>query len=316
MLRWTLSALAAWAALGGSACKPAGKDQAVVVFAAASLARAFSDLKLEVEKEPGLQVLLSLGGSQEACRKVSELGHRADVVATADHRVIDQILRPRHAVFTIRFATNELVLAHLQHSKFTEEVSATNWFNVLLRPGVRLGMASPDLAPLGYATLLVWQLAELHEGKHRVGHNLAARLRDRCAPEHVAPDEGELLQLLQSRAIDYAFMYRSTAEEHNLKLVELPARYSLGAVEQAAFYARAAVRVRMDRPRRVTGAPLVYGVTVPSSAPHPGAAALFLQKLLGPAGQRSLRRTGFRPLVPARCDRPAMAPEALRPLIR
>ncbi len=316
MTRWSLPALAAWAALWGGACKPAGKDQAVVVFAAASLARAFSDLKLDVEREPGLQVLLSLSGSQEACRKVSELGHRADIVATADYRVIDQILRPRHAAFTVRFTTNELVLAHLQHSRFTEEVSAANWFTVLLRPGVRLGMASPDLAPLGYATLLVWQLAELHEGKHRVGPDLAARLRDRCAPEHVTPDESELLQLLQSRAIDYAFMYRSTAEEHNLKLVELPARYSLGAVEHAAFYARATVRVRMDRPRRMTGAPLVYGVTIPSSAPNPGAAARFLQELLGPVGQRSLRRTGFRPLVPAPCDRPGLAPETVRALIR
>ena len=235
-------------------CQRPGR-KTVVVFAAASLARAFSDLKETLESGPGLEVQLAVSGSQEACRKVAELGHRADLVATADFRVIDRILRPAHADFTVRFTTNELVLVHLQHSRFTEEISAKNWFAVLLRPGVRLGMASPDLAPIGYATLLAWQLAELSEGTQRVGADLAGRLRSRIASEHVTSDESELLQLLQSRAIDYAFMYRSSAEEHNLKLVQLPDAYNLGAADRDDDYARASVQVRMRNAEASKGDP-------------------------------------------------------------
>ena len=306
------------ALLAPAGCRPARKQ--ITVFAASSLARAFSDLKATVEAEHrDLDIRLSISGSQEACRKVAELGHRADVVATADDRVIDQILRPQHCPFTIQFASNEVVLAHLEHSKHTEEITASSWPSILLRPEVRLGMASPDLAPIGYATVLVWQLTELTEGRDRVGPDLAGRLRAHCRREHVTSDEGALLQLLQARAIDYAFVYRSSAEEHNLKLVELPDAVNLGATGQAASYARVSVEVRMrsgEAPKLIRGRPILYGVTIPGSAPEPAGAALFLRYLLGEPGRRTLQRSGFRPLAPALCRDRAALPEALSDLTR
>jgi molybdate/tungstate transport system substrate-binding protein len=270
--------------LAAAGCRPARKP--VVVFAAASLARVFSELKTTLEEQPhGQEVRLSVSSSQEACRKVAELGHRADIVATADDGVIDRILRPQHATFTIQFATNEVVLAHLEHSKHTEEITAASWPAILLRPEVRLGMVSSDL-PLGRATVLAWQRTE-QEARGRVEPDLAGRLRARCRPEHVTHDEGELLQLLQTRAIDYAFVYRSLAEEHNLKLVEL------------------------------SGVPpVLHGVTVPRSAPNPDGAVVFLRALLGEPGQRALRRSGFRPLAPAPCRDRAAVPEPVRGLTR
>jgi molybdate/tungstate transport system substrate-binding protein len=149
-------------------------------------------------------------------------------------------------------------------------------------------MVSPDLAPLGRATVLAWRLTE-RGAPDRVGPDLAGRLRAHCRREHVTHDEGELLQLLQTRAVDYAFVYRSTAEEHNLKLLEVP-----GA----------------ERGRST------YGVTVPTSAPNPGGAVLFLRALLGEPGQGALRRSGFRPQTPAPCRERAAVPEAVRGLTR
>jgi len=46
------------------------------------------------------------------------------------------------------------------------------------------------------------------------GADLAARLAGQCAKEHgvvLIHDEAELLTLLEARAIDYAFVFRSTA---------------------------------------------------------------------------------------------------------
>jgi molybdate/tungstate transport system substrate-binding protein len=300
------------------ACKSDRKE--VVVFAAALLARAFSDLEQQLEKEqPSIDIKLTFCGSQEACRKVAELNDRADVVAAADYRIVESILRPSHAAFNIQFATNEIVLAHLQHSKHTEEVSADNWPTILLRPEVRLGTVAPDQARIGYATLLVWQLAELHLGQAKLGPDLSGRLRGRCRAEHVASDESELLKLLEARAIDYAFMYRSTAEEHRLKVVRLPDAYSLGAAEQTAVYARASVRVRMKRSeslKEIRGAPILYGVTIPREAPNPEGAVLVVRQLLEETGRRTLERTGFVPLRPARCAESAALPASLRALVR
>lgn len=296
------------------ACKPARKP--VVVFAAASLARVFSDLEEVFERRhPEIDVQLELTGSQTAARKVAELGRRADVVGSADAQVIDRILRPAHTAFTLRFATNALVLAHLEHSKHTEVITAANWPEVLLRPGVRLGLVDPDLAPIGYRTLLLLELAQKHFPQIA---GLSRRLQAHCAQEHRQPHELELLKLLQTRAIDYAFVYRSTAEEHNLKVVVLPASYNLGVAVKAADYAQAQISVRMAGGKRsaLRGAPVYYGLTIPKTAPNVEGATAFVRLLLGVDGARILRRSGFSPLVPARCAERDALPPALRELTR
>jgi molybdate/tungstate transport system substrate-binding protein len=305
----------ALALIGG--CKAERRE--VLVFAASSLARSFADLEEPFERaHPDLDLRLELGGSQELCRGVAELHRPADVVATADYRVIDEILRPKHADFTIRFATDEIVLAHGEHSRYTEEVTADNWPMILLRPEVRLGMVAPDLAPIGYRTLLVWQLAEQTLGRPELS-GLAGRLRARCAKEHVAPHEDELLQLLQARAIDYAFVYRSNAEDHNLKTVILPEAYNLGSVDRSAAYARAEVKVQMksgEAPRTIRGAPAVFGLTIPREARNQAGGVAFVRFLLGEPGQRPLRRSGLRPLSPAACAERRALPAPLQPLTR
>jgi len=296
-------------------CKSGRKP--VAVLAAASLARAFAELEEIVERQhSGLDVQIEIGGSQQLCRKLVELGGKADVLAVADYRTIDNICRPGgQARFNIQFATNAIVLAHLEHSRFTAEVTEKSWPEILLRPGVRLGLVDPDLGPIGYRTLLVWQLA----GRELGQPDLAGRLRARVAREHVAPHESELMQLLQTRAIDYAFVYRSTAEEHNLKLVKLPNSYNLGAPDRAADYRAASVQVKMRRdepPKRVVGAPVIYGVTIPEKPTNPRGGEIFVRALLGETGRRVLARTGFSPLSPARCPERDRLPTALRALTR
>jgi molybdate/tungstate transport system substrate-binding protein len=280
---------AAAAVLGG--CKPRPE---LVVFYASSLSRAFFELgEALAATRPGLSVRGEPSGSQVAARKVCELGLRADVVATADVAILDRLLVPGYAAFSLEFATNELVLAHRDHSRYTDEISAANWAEVVLRPEVRLGRVDEDLAPLGYHTLLAWQLA---------GPGLAAPLRGACAANHVVPDEAELVALLEARAIDYAFVYRSTAEDHRLKLVELPAEVNLSRRELAKRYAEAKVEVRLKTGEpKVTlrGAPVVYGLSIPTNAPNPEAAKGFVSTLLSPQGRRIIERCGLRPLVPA-----------------
>ena len=271
--------------------------QPVTVFVAASLARALGELAEEVERaHPRLDIRLEISGSQIACRKVAELNRRADLVAAADVEVIRRILVPGWAGDVAPVATNEVVLAHLEHSKHTDQISADNWPDILLRPGVRLGMVDPDLAPIGYRTLLVWGLAE---GAMAGQKGLRQRLSALVPAARRVPHEGELLARLQSRALDYAFVYRSTAEDHNLKLVSLPDAYNLGSPAHAADYARASVDVRMrsaGAPTRVKGSPILYGAAMPRDTPNPAGAKILLDALLGERGRRVLLRRGFRPL--------------------
>ena len=300
-----------------TACK---RPKELVVFYAASLRHLISDAAKGFQaKHPGLIVHLEPSGSQVAARKVSELGMRADVVAIADATLIDDLMIPNHATWNLEFASNEIVLAHGQHSPFTEEVSATNWPEILLRPKVRLGRANPDTAPIGYQTLFTWQLAEKSGTYGPAGDGLEDRLIRAVPQQHVAVDETELLSFLETRAIDYAFVYRSTAEDHRLKFIRLPDTQNLSRMDLAETYATASVAMRMKRPNQgniVVGHPITYGMTIPTNAPHPAEAMEFVTFLLSGEGQRLARTAGFIPLSPAPSRQWDRLPDPLRTLAK
>jgi len=258
---------------------------------------------------------VQISGSQEAARKVSEYGLPADVVIVADYRVIEWLLRPAHARWTVRFATNELVIAYSERSKYASEISPDNWPAILLRPGVKVARADENLAPVGYQTLLCWQLAAIKYRALLKGRDLAATLLARTSEDLVRPDVTGLVPLIGTRA-DYAFVYRSVAYGHNLPYVRLPGEVNLADPSQAAFYGQA--HVQLPEPKRtVDGAPIVYGLTIALNAPHPEAATVFVEALLGAGGRKVLERNGFTPLPEPVCsDPPGYLPQPLREFAR
>jgi len=290
----------------------------VTVLCAASLHPVLAEAATRFqEKNPKLRVHLAPSGSQVAARKVSEIGVRADIVAVADADLIDKMLIPEHASWNAHLCNNEIVLAHMDHSRYTDEIDTDNWPEVLLRTGVRLGCANPDTAPLGYRTRLVWQLAD-RAGADRAGPSLESRLTERCAEQNLVPDEGELVSLLQSRTIDYAFVYRSTAELHHMKITPLAPEVNLSRTDLAARYYEASVSVRMRQGQdRVTihGKPISYGITILDVAPNPSGATAFVAFLLGEEGRRLFDRMGFGAPAPVPCRAPERAPAALQPLL-
>ena len=306
--------LAVLAPLG---CK--SRTTEVVVFHASSLSALLGDASEAFQKaNPSLRVRLEPSGSQVAARKVSELGMRADIVAVADAALIDKMMIPAHATWNAIFATNEIVVAHKDHSKGTDQISAQNWPDILTRQGVRLGRADPDTAPIGYQTLMVWQLAESSGAFGPSGVQLSDRLKAHCSKDHVVHDEAELLALLESRSIDYAFLFRSTAEDHHLKILALPPEINLSRQDQAAHYQSAQVEIRMKQGQgsaRIAGAPVTYGLTIPHHAPHPDGAARFAAFLFGDFGRRLLARRGLHPLSPVQCIACTGLPAELRVLV-
>ena len=307
MLRSPAKTVCVLAGLMAFASCKVRKDE-VIIFHASSLSSVLSDAAdLFRKQNPQAQVRLEPSGSQVAARKVSELGMQADIVAVADAQLVDKLMIPSHALWNIVFATNELVIAHKDHSKGTDQITTQNWPAILTREEVRLGRADPDTAPLGYQTLMVWQLAE-HAGLYgSAAAELTATLKAKCAKEHVTHDEGELLALLESRAIDYAFVFRSTAEDHHLKVTTLPAEINLSRQDLSADYAKVQVGVRMKQGQgsaTIVGAPVTYGLTVPTASPHRVLAERFVSLLLGPEGKRLLERRGFHAVPPtcAPCD--------------
>ena len=224
-------------------------------------------------------VLLESGGSLEHARKVTELHRIPDVLVLADHEVFPQLLVPAHVQSYIQFARNRMVVAYTPRSRFASEVAGANWREILQRPGVEVGRPDPDRAPAGYRTLLVLKLAE----SYYRDPGLAARVLARSPPRNMRGNAAELAGLLQLGELDYIFEYESLARSHDFRYVTLPRAIDLSDPALAAQYAVATVRVAGRTPRdSVTfwGAPILYGLAVPREAPHPAAAAGFVEFLL------------------------------------
>jgi molybdate/tungstate transport system substrate-binding protein len=287
-----------------------GVEGRITVFSAGSLARPLREaLRLWAATAPGIEVAQENAGSLESARKLTELHKIPDVIALADEAVFPALLVPAHATWYAAFARNEMVLAYTDRSIGAREITGANWATILQRPGVRTGRSDPALDPNGYRTLMVTQLEERRAGVP----GLAARLLAAMPARYVRPKEADLVALLQAGELDYAWSYRSMAEGAGLKWVDLPPEVDLGDPARAAWYSMVSVRVpaastptRDPRPATrdsitITGAPILYALAIPTSAPNTAAARSFVQWLLGPAGRDVLARNGFnvldRPIV-------------------
>jgi molybdate/tungstate transport system substrate-binding protein len=217
-------------------------------------------------------------GSLETARKLTELGRIPDVIALADYEVFPRYLIPKYVTWYSEFARNRLVITYTKG-----RITAANWFDVLTKPGVEVGRSDPKLDPAGYRALLVWQLAEKYYKKP----GLADRLLANAPPRNMRPKSADLTALVQTGDLDYAWEYESVAQAAGLSYLTLPKQIDLSDPAEAEGYAQAAVRVDTVL---VHGEPIVYGLSIPRDAPHPGPAQRFVDFLLSPEGRAILRR--------------------------
>lgn len=273
-------------ACAGPGDAAASRDDTLVVYTAASLSTSFRAALDSFARRTGAVVHQENGASIELARRITELRRVPDVVALADQEVFPELLVPRATPWYVRFARNRMVVAYTARSRGARDLTAANWYRVLLRPDVRVGRSDPRIAPVGYRTLLLYRLAEAH---YRVP-GLASRLEARTPPALIRANASELVALLQAAELDYILDYESLARANGLPFVTLPPEIDLGDPARGREYARASVRIaRRTDTVTYAGAPIVYAASVPRDAPNRPAGLRFLRYLLSPAGQAVLR---------------------------
>jgi molybdate/tungstate transport system substrate-binding protein len=267
---------------------------------------------------PEVKVVTKAGGSTKMARLISEKGEIADIMASADYKVIDDNLIPRFADWNIRFATNRLVLCYTDKSRMGDTINAKNWHEILRKPRIRWGHSDPNLDPCGYRSLMVMQLAE----KHYQIDGLYEKLLANRPPENVKTKAVELVELLKSGDLDYGWEYLSVAVQHGLKFVDLDDDINLGNYQYDDTYATAKVNVTGKKPGTFIekkGKSITYGVTKLKNAPHQEAADAFLVFMLSKEnGLHILDSMGQPPFIPARVtsdEMKAMLPPELAAVI-
>jgi molybdate/tungstate transport system substrate-binding protein len=140
--------------------------------------------------------------------------------------------------------------------------------------------------------------------------------------ENVRPKSVELISLLQTGNMDYAWEYLSVAVQHGLKYIILPDEINLGNYKYDSTYAQAVVKVTGKKPgtfMNIKGKSCTYGVTLIRNAPNREAAIAFLQYMLDPkGGLQVLKDMGQPPFIPCRVPSEGALkkiPKELKPLV-
>jgi molybdate/tungstate transport system substrate-binding protein len=187
-----------------------------------------------------------------------------------------------------------MVLVYTDQSTGAGEITGQNWWQVVLRPNVRVGHSNPALDPNGYRTLMVFQLAE----KFYRQPGLAQKLDRAIPPRYVRPKEADLTALVEAGELDYSWSYLSIAKTSGLRYVRLPREIDLSDPALADGYQQVTVRIPKKPGEgsdsvEFKGEPIVYALTIPKAAPHPRAAEAFVRFVFSPEGKAILRSNGF-----------------------
>jgi molybdate/tungstate transport system substrate-binding protein len=289
--------------------EPKGK---LTMFHAGSLSVPFEAMEKVFEsKYPKIDLQREAAGSQACARKITDLKKPCDIMASADYKVIDKLLIPQYADWNIRFATNQLVLCYTENSREAKQVNKDNWYQILVKKGIVWGHSNPNLDPCGYRALMVLQLAE----KRYKQPGLYEKLLANRPKANIRPKSVELVSLLQTGNMDYAWEYLSVAVQHGLKYILLPDEINLGNYQFDDLYSQAVVKVTGKQPgtfMEMKGGSVTYGITMIKDAPNREAAIAFLKYMLDPqGGLKVLKDQGQPPFVP--CRIPADKMKALIP---
>ena len=283
----------------------------LIIFHAGSLAVPFKLIAQDFEREnPGVNILLEAAGSVACARKITDLNKECDILASADFQIINRLLIPKYADWNISFAANELVIAYTDYSILGQEINSENWTEILADPRVIFGRSNPNLDPCGYRSVMTTQLMALKENNPEIIRILE---KDK---NYIRPKEVDLLGLLEAKAIDYIFIYRSVAQQHHLNILSLNDSVNLANPDLTEWYANAHVQVAGNEPGQfidLVGGPMVYGLTQLKNAPNPAVAQAFLEFFFEETkGMKIIIDQGQSSIIPAISNTYSLIPHVLQ----
>jgi molybdate/tungstate transport system substrate-binding protein len=267
----------------------------LIVSTPGSMASTFTKLLAAFHAyHPMVVPVLRSGGTIAAVREVTDRTRVPDVLVSADDTIIDALLFPQYATWSAGFARTALVLAYTEQSKYADEITAVDWTDILVRPSVHGARGDPKVDPAAYRTIMLFELASRFYGHPR----LVASLAHNVPVTNFGPSDHDLEFMFESGAIDYMPMYRTAAAERGLQWIELPPSINLSDTSFASTYAAVSVSFPGGVPGApdtvvIRGAPILYGLTVPTPAAHTATALAFVAFVLSPAGAAIIHDAGF-----------------------
>ena len=213
-------------------------------------------------------------------------GHIAtpDVVELADpaaNRSLMGQANGNYVSWYFTFARSQLVIGFDARSRFAKAFRSVQhhklaWYKALEQKGMRIGRTDPNLDPKGYRALFMAGLAQrvyhLKGLKHRVfGSNEN--------PSQIFPEEVLVARMLTGQ-VDAGVFYLSEVRDLGIPYISLPAKVNLGSQKYASLYRTQSFKT--NKGVTVTGAPILYSVTIPKTVANAAGAQAFVRFILSP----------------------------------
>ncbi len=209
-----------------------------------------------------------------------------------------------------RFATTPIVLAYRPGSPLAAQLQGSSgtsaWYTTIQQPGVRLGRVNPESDLTGVNAIFAAELAERYY--HQPG--LASRILDRSV---TLPSSQAVIAGLRSGSLDAALLFLVDVKQAGLPYVSLPDQVNLGNLGETDTYSQ--VSYRLPSGQTLTGAPIEYTITIPSTRTNDQGAIAFVRFLFTSKAQSILSDAGLTPLTPAIEGDPTKVPYGLRGIV-
>lgn len=268
----------------------------MTIFHAGSLEPPMSMAEKPFEQKYNIDVDREAKGSVGSTKKITEQGRSVDVLGVADFRLIRDLMMPKFADWYGVFATNAMTVIYTDDSKYADEFGPNTWWDILSRDDVKMAHSDPAVDPNGYRSVMSMRLgANKLDGNRLYNQSTAKALQQNA--DVGAGTETELIAQVKAGALDYAWEYQSAGATHDVQTVDLQPHVDLSKATQkyANHYAKVSVSAGGNT---FTGAPIAYGMTVPSVAKNPEAGAAWVEYFATKPGRQILEKAGFVPIEP------------------
>ncbi len=304
---------------------PSSANDTLTIMAASSLSNSMNATAAEFEKRhPNVKVQIQYGGSGDLISQITQLNKTPNIMASADYGLIDKSLMPDFATWNLKYAKNEMVIAYTDKSTNASQINSDNWYQILAQDDVKFGITDPNSAPAGYRAVMMIQLANSYYNNTTIfddliTSNTAITSKENgtgfviSSPSNLNPSDKvqsrpnvrDTLTLLQSGSVDYAFVYKSDAQQAggDIKYLELPDELKLSNTSFESTYKEIKLVQFSDesgnKTKTITLTPIVYGITILTNAPEKDLAIEFMELLLSNEGQTISQNNYIDPIAPA-----------------
>jgi molybdate/tungstate transport system substrate-binding protein len=205
-----------------------------------------------------------------------------DVVEFADPAVNTTLMGAANGNYVswyLTYATSQLVIGFDPKSKLAKEFVQVQqkklpFYKALQQKGLRIGRTDPNIDPKGYRA--IWMANLTQKVYHLKGfeQKLFGAIEN---ASQVFPEQTLVARMLTGQ-VNAGVFYLSEVKDLGIPYIKLPAQVNLGSTKYAKQYATQHFTTTAGQ--TITGAPIQYTITIPSTVKNEAGAEAFVEFVL------------------------------------